>query len=53
MAASAEVLRDSPDADHLPIADIQHVADRTADLPRSDQVDAFLHLLDAMRRIVE
>ena len=53
MAASAEVLRDSPYADRLRIADIQHVADRSADLPRSDQVDAFLHLLDAMRRIVD
>ena len=53
VAASAEVLRDSPYADHLRIADIQHVADRAADLPRSDQVDAFLHLLDAMRRIVD
>jgi Ca-activated chloride channel family protein len=53
VAASAEVLRDSPYADHLRIADIQHVADRIRDLPRSDQVDAFLHLLDAMRRIVD
>jgi len=51
VAASAEVLRDSPYADRLRIADIQHVADRFGDLPRSDQVDGFLHLLEAMRRI--
>jgi Ca-activated chloride channel family protein len=51
VAASAEVMRDSPYADRLRIADIQHVADRVGDLPRSDQVDGFLHLLEAMRRI--
>jgi Ca-activated chloride channel homolog len=52
VAAAAEVMRDSPYAGRLRIADIQQVAERgDGDLPSTDQVSGFLGLLEAMRRL--
>ena len=52
VAESAEVLRGSPYAHRLDLADVWKVADREAErLPATDQVHAFLDLLDAARRL--
>lgn len=52
VAESAEVLRGSRYADRLDLDDVWRVAAREADgLPRTDQVHAFLDLLDAARRL--
>ncbi len=52
VAASAEVLRDSPFDGRLDLGEILQVADESAgDLPATDQVHDFLDLLDAADRL--
>ena len=52
VAATAEVLRDSPFARRIDLADILRVADEEAGgLPATDQVHDFLDLLDAAARL--
>jgi hypothetical protein len=47
VAATAEVLRDSPWTERLDLAGVADVADREArGLPETDDVHAFLNLLD-------
>jgi Ca-activated chloride channel family protein len=49
VAATAEVLRDSPWVQRLDLAGVADTADREASgLPRTDEVHGFLELLDAM-----
>jgi Ca-activated chloride channel homolog len=52
VAATAEVLRDSPFSRRTDLADIMRVADEEAGgLPATDEVHAFLDLLDAAARL--
>jgi Ca-activated chloride channel homolog len=54
VAATAEVLRDSPYADRLDLHDIRRVADEEArDLPATDQAHQLLDLLDDLAALEE
>jgi len=49
VAATAEVLRDSPWTERLDVSTVADIADREAGgLPATDEVHDFLRLLDAM-----
>ena len=54
VASTAEVLRGSPWAGHIHVTDISDIADREAEsLPPTDEVHAFLDLLDRLARMDE